>query len=120
MQMACGADATHFWGLTSENRTNDAVPDFYMRTVYGWLARLAEHGANLSPKHNTKLTDTVTNMLKFSVKAPAEPAQEELDGWADARQLRHARGGNARDRQGDGQALRRVREGCQAGDGALV
>ena len=30
-------------------KTFDAVPDFYMRPVFGWLARLAEHGANLSP-----------------------------------------------------------------------
>ena len=59
-------------------KTFDAVPDFYMRAVYGWLARLDEHGAKLSPKHTAKLTDTVTNLLKFSVKAPAEPALEDV------------------------------------------
>jgi hypothetical protein len=58
-------------------KTFDAVPDFYMRSVYGWLARLDEHGAKLSPNHTAKLTDTVTNLLKFSVKAPAEPALED-------------------------------------------
>ena len=51
----------------------DAVPDFYMRAVYGWLARLAEHGAKLSPRDATKLTETVAEMLKHSVKSPTEP-----------------------------------------------
>jgi hypothetical protein len=58
-------------------KTFDAVPDFYMRPVFGWLARLAEHGANLSPKHSDKLTNTVIDILKFNVKAPAEPALED-------------------------------------------
>jgi len=55
----------------------DAVPDFYMRAVYGWLARLDEHGAKLSPRDSLKLTETVANMLKYSVKEPTEPAQED-------------------------------------------
>ena len=57
-------------------KTFDAVPDFYMRPVFGWLARLDEHGAKLSPRDNTKLTDTVADMLKHSVKAAPEPVQD--------------------------------------------
>jgi hypothetical protein len=58
-------------------KTFDAVPDFYMRPVFGWLARLAEHGAQLSPKDSNKLTDTIADMLKQAVKAPTEPALED-------------------------------------------
>lgn len=61
----------------AEVKNFDAVPDFYMRPVYGWLARLAEHGANLSPRDNTKLTETVAEMLKFAVKATAQPDAED-------------------------------------------
>ena len=57
-------------------KTFDAVPDFYMRPVFGWLARLDEHGAKLSPRDNTKLTDTVADMLKHSVKVAPEPVQD--------------------------------------------
>jgi hypothetical protein len=58
-------------------KTFDAVPDFYMRPVFGWLARLAEHGANLSPRDQTKLTDTIKDLLKHAVRAPTGPAQED-------------------------------------------
>ena len=55
----------------------DAVPDFYMRPVFGWLARLDEHGAKLSPKDNTKLTQTVTELLQHAVKVTTEPVLED-------------------------------------------
>jgi len=58
-------------------KTFDAVPDFYMRPVFGWLARLAEHGANLSPKDYTRLTDTIAGMLSNSVKGPTEPVLDD-------------------------------------------
>jgi hypothetical protein len=58
-------------------KTFDAVPDFYMRPVFGWLARLAEHGANLSPKDYKRLTDTVAGMLLNSVKGPTEPTVDD-------------------------------------------
>jgi hypothetical protein len=58
-------------------KTFDAVPDFYVRPVFGWLARLDEHGAKLSPKDSTRLTDTITNMLSNSVKASAEPVLDD-------------------------------------------
>ena len=58
-------------------KTFDAVPDFYVRPVFGWLARLDEHGAKLSPKDSTRLTDTITNMLSNSVKASAEPVIDD-------------------------------------------
>jgi hypothetical protein len=58
-------------------KTFDAVPDFYVRPVFGWLARLDEHGAKLSPKDSIRLTDTITNMLSNSVKASAEPVLDD-------------------------------------------
>jgi hypothetical protein len=48
-----------------------------MRPVFGWLARLAEHGANLSPKDYKRLTDTVAGMLSNSVKGPTEPTVDD-------------------------------------------
>ena len=58
-------------------KTFDDVPDFYMRPVFGWLARLDEHGDKLSPKDYTRLTDTITNMLSNSVKGPAQPSIDD-------------------------------------------
>ena len=58
-------------------KTFDAVPDFYMRPVFGWLARLAEHGANLSPKDYSRLTDTLAGMLLKSVKTSTEPVLDD-------------------------------------------
>ena len=58
-------------------KTFDAVPDFYMRPVFGWLARLAEHGANLSPKDYSRLTDTLAVMLLKSVKVSTEPVLDD-------------------------------------------
>lgn len=55
----------------------DAVPDLYMRPVYGWLARLDEHGAKLSPRDALKLKEIVADMLTNTVKATAEPVVED-------------------------------------------
>ena len=63
--------------LPADVKTFDAVPDFYMRPVFGWLARLDEHGAKLSPKDYKRLTDTVIDMLLKSVKAPTEPVLDD-------------------------------------------
>lgn len=56
----------------------DAVPDLYMRPVYGWLARLDEHGAKLSPRDALKLKEIVADMLTNTVKATAEPVVEDV------------------------------------------
>lgn len=62
----------------AEVKNFDAVPDLYMRPVFGWLARLDEHGAQLSPRDRNRLTEIVTDLLKFAIKEPIDPALEDV------------------------------------------
>jgi hypothetical protein len=67
----------------------DAVVDLSTAPVYGWMARLATHGAELSAEHSKRLQDYVQDLMgQYRVAAPVvdDPAAPKKPSIQDAMQ----------------------------------